>query len=158
MATQTSASKNFASSKQSLVIRPTTVNQMAFHYGDFSDLKNLILFVGSKPSIDEEGKLWFGKQEIKDDSIVLRNSYGKVTDVLTCDKAAEQFEIVAESEFKPEHANKVERKAPSEKGEGKMSRSDLKDALTAAKVDFKSGLTKDQLQHLYDEKVAKTKK
>jgi hypothetical protein len=36
-----------------------------------------------------------------------------------------------------------------------MTRNDLKDALTKAKIDFKSGLTKDQLQVLYNEKVSK---
>jgi hypothetical protein len=158
MATQSSTSaKSFASARQSVIIRPRTAEQQGFIYHNFSDLKNLVKFVGSKPSIDEEGNLWFRKQMIPDNSVILRNSYGQVTDVLSFDKAEEQYTVVLDSEFKPEHANKVEKKEPSVKGGngGGMTRNDLKDALTKAKIDFKSGLTKDQLQVLYNEKVSK---
>jgi hypothetical protein len=158
MATNAINPKNFADAKQSVIIRPRTANQMAFLYHDFSDLKNLVKFVGSKPSIDEEGNLWFGKTMIPDNCLVIRNSYGKVTEVLSYEQAATHYEIVADSEFKPEHANVVEKKASEPKAAGAdkgMTRTELKEALTAKKIDFKSGLTKEQLQAIYDSKVSK---
>ncbi|NMC99107.1 MAG: hypothetical protein GYA62_05240 [Bacteroidales bacterium] len=151
MATTT---KNFESAKQMVVIRPRTVNQVAFVYRDFSDLKNLIKFVGSKPSIDEEGKLWFGKLPIPDNCVVLRNSYGKVTEVHDFKAAEMYYEIAADSEFKPEHANKVEPK-PVKEGhkENGISRSAMKEALRKASIGFKSGLTKDELSAIYNEAI-----
>lgn len=150
MATLNSTSKSFDNSKQAVIIRPRSTNTLAFIYHDFSDLKNLILFVGSKPQIDEEGKLYFRKLQIPDNSVILRNAYGQVTEVLKFDTAAQRYEIVADSEFKPEHANKVETKPQGEKTKGGMNRQQLKDALTKAKIEFKSGLTKEELQALYD--------
>lgn len=155
MTTTAQNTKSFASAKQSVIIRPISSQQAGFIYHDFSDLKNLVKFVGTKPQIDEEGNLWFRKQQIPDNSVILRNSYGAVTDVLTFDKAAEQYEIVADSAFLPEHANKVVAKAVTAKGEKGMSRNDLKDALLKKNILFKSGLTRDQLQEVYDKNVKK---
>jgi len=145
---------SFSKAKQSIVVRPRANNVQAFIYHDFSDLKNLVRFVGTKPTIDEEGNLYFRKQLINDNSVILRDAYGRVEEVLTYDAAAVKYEIVAESEFKPEHANNVIAKEKSSNGNG-LTRQDLKDALTKAKIVFKNGLTKDQLQAIYDKEVKK---
>lgn len=149
-------SKTFANAKSALVVRPKSVNEMAFIYRNFSDLKNLVKFVGSKPSIDEEGNLYFRKQMIADNSVIFRNSYGQVTEVLPLEKAEEKYEIVADSEFKPEHANTVTEKPARVAGEKSgMTRKELKEALNKAKVEFKTGLTRAQLQLIYDENIKK---
>ena len=141
--------KIFSSSKQSLVIRPKSINQAAFHYEGFANVKNLILFVGSKPTIDEEGNIYFRKMKILDDSIVLRDAQGKVTEVLTVDEAVAKYEIVAESDFKPEHANKVTPKVVAEKGEkssnGDITRVQIVEELKSKKMDFNPRASKDEL-------------
>lgn len=152
----TNTSKTFANAKSALVVRPKSVNEMAFIYRNFSDLKNLVKFVGSKPSIDEEGNLYFRKQMIADNSVIFRNSYGQVTDVLPLEKAEEKYEIVADSEFKPEHANTIQEKPVRVAGDKTgMTRKELKEALTKAKVEYKTGLTRAQLQTIYDENIKK---
>jgi hypothetical protein len=100
----------FSVSKQSLVIKPKTIAKQAFNYKGIADLENLIGFVGTAPKVNmEAGKmvLSFGKQTIKDGSIVLRNSFGQVTDVLAYSQAAELYDIAAERDFKAEDKNKV---------------------------------------------------
>jgi hypothetical protein len=154
MATQTDNTKSataFSKAKQSIVIRPRANNIQAFIYHDFTDLKNLVRFVGTKPQIDEEGNLYFRNTLIPDNTVIMRDAYGRVIDVMTYDQANGRYEIVAESEFKPEHANKVIAKEKTAgKANGGMTRTELKDALTKAKVVYKNGLTKDQLQEVYD--------
>jgi hypothetical protein len=147
--------KSFSQAKSSVVIRPKSVNTQGFIYRDFTDLKNLVKFVGGRPSIDENGELWFGKHNIKDNSLIIRTGTGKVYEVLTMEEAETQFEIVADSTFLPEHANVTVAKAPKVKGDKGMTRNELKDALTKMKVEFKSGLTRDELQKVYDEKMSK---
>jgi|WetSurMetagenome_2_1015567.scaffolds.fasta_scaffold1216976_1 hypothetical protein len=108
----------FTSSKQSLVIAPKTTKQQAFIYRSMADLENLILFVGNTPKIAiDKGKpiLNYGKHTIKDDSVILRNSFGEVTTVLSMEEANAQYDIVAQSEFLPEHKNKVITKPKKEK-------------------------------------------
>jgi hypothetical protein len=100
----------FTTAKQYLIINPKTVSKQAFHYQSISDLENLIGFVGTEPKVKiVTGKMVvvFGKHEIKDKSIILRNSYGQVTDVLSYEQANELYDIKAQSEFKAEHKNKV---------------------------------------------------
>jgi len=101
----------FLSAGQSLIIKPKTIAKQAFKYSGVSDLENLIKFVGSEPKVKmEQGKLHFtfGKKEVPDSSIVLRDAFGKVTDVLTMDEANELYEVAASREFDPKDANKVE--------------------------------------------------
>jgi len=100
----------FEKSKQSLVIRPKTVVTQAFHYTGIADLENLIGFVGSAPKVNvDKGNLVlsFGKYNIKENTIITRTPFGEVQRVMTPAEANELFEIAAESEFKPEHKNKV---------------------------------------------------
>jgi hypothetical protein len=97
----------FATAKQSLVLRPNSINVSAFIYHSFADLKNLIKFVGTKPQIDEEGRLYFKKVLIPDNCVILRDTQGKVQRVMTFDEAESNYEIVAQSDFKPEHANTI---------------------------------------------------
>lgn len=101
----------FASSKQSLILKPKTVAIQALHYKGFEDLKTLIDFVGSTPKIDVDKTgnpvLSFRKQTVRDNTIILRNSFGEVTRVMSYAEAAEVYEISAQSEFKAEHKNKV---------------------------------------------------
>jgi len=101
----------FASAKQSLILKPKTVAIQALNFKGFEDLKTLIDFVGNTPKIDVDKNgqpvLLYKKQVIKDNSIILRNSFGEVTRVMTYAEAAEIYEISAQSEFKAEHKNKV---------------------------------------------------
>jgi hypothetical protein len=103
----------FTTAKQSLIINPKTVSKQAFHYQHLTDLENLIGFVGTEPKVKiVNGKMViiFGKHEIKEGTIILRNSFGQVTDVLTYEQANDLYEIKAQSEFKAEHKNKVVQK------------------------------------------------
>ena len=103
----------FVTSKQSLVIKPKTIAKQAFNYKGIADLENLIGFVGTAPKVNMDlGKmvLSFGKQTIKDNSIVLRNSFGQVTDVLSYAQANELYDIAAQRDFVPTDKNKVEAK------------------------------------------------
>jgi len=100
----------FSTAKQSIIIKPKTVSKQAFNYKSLTDLENLIGFVGTEPKVKVvSGKMLiiFGKHEIKENSIILRNSFGQVTDVMDYDRANELYEITAQSEFKAEHKNKV---------------------------------------------------
>jgi hypothetical protein len=111
MAEKIEAPRTFATAKQSVVIRPKAPNTLAFVYHGFTDLKNLVKFVGSRPTIDENGDLYFRKNLIKDNSVILRDAFGKVIEVLNYNDASAKYEIVGDSEFKAEHANKVETKS-----------------------------------------------
>jgi hypothetical protein len=100
----------FETSEQSLVIRPKTVVTQAFHYSGIADLENLIGFIGSAPKVNiDKGAmvLSFGKYLVKDNSIITRTPFGEVQRVMSCNEANELYEIAAQSEFKPEHKNKV---------------------------------------------------
>jgi hypothetical protein len=109
----------FANAKQSLILKPKTIAIQAFNYKGLEDLKNLIDFVGSTPKIDVDKSgqpiLLYKKNVLKENSIIMRNSFGEVTNVLTYPDAAEVFDISAQSEFKPEHKNKVQDKPPRKK-------------------------------------------
>jgi len=96
-----------ADTRQSLALKPKVVVVQAFHYRGFKDLKNLIQFVGSRPIINEDASLQFKKVIIPDNSIVFRNEYGAVVRVMSYDEANKMYEIGAQSDWKPEHANKV---------------------------------------------------
>jgi hypothetical protein len=114
----------FTDAKQSLILRPKSIQVAAFKYNESADLMNLISFVGKEPKVKvDKGKmvLTFGKKDVKEGNIVLRNSYGEVTNVFTPAEANDKYEIVASSEFKPEHANKIAKKPPrkSKKAETK---------------------------------------
>ena len=102
----------FDEANQSLILKAKVVPIEGFNYKSIADLENLIGFVGTEPKVKVAagtGKLiiMFGKNEIKDNSVVFRNSYGEVVNVMSYDKAAEIFDIAAQSEFLPEHKNKV---------------------------------------------------
>jgi hypothetical protein len=110
---KSAATNSFEVAKQSIVINPKSVRTQAFVYRGMQDLENLIAFVGSSPKVSvEKGKivLAFKKEVILDNRIILRNSYGEVTAVMTFEEAEKDFEILAQSEFLPEHKNKVEEK------------------------------------------------
>lgn len=101
---------DFLTSNVSLIVTPKTLPIHVFNYRTIADLQNLIEFVGKEPRLKvEKGVvvIQFGKKELKDKSIILRNSYGEVIDSLTYEKANELFDIKAESEFLPEQKNKV---------------------------------------------------
>jgi hypothetical protein len=108
----------FEVAKQSLVISPKTIKEQAFIYRSISDLENLIGFVGTTPKVDiDKGKmvLTFRKHIVTDNSLILRNAYGEVTNVMTLENANKIYDIVAQSEFLPEHKNKVVVKVKPEK-------------------------------------------
>ena len=96
----------FSNAKQALILKPKTVSITAFNYRNSSDLKNLIDFVGSKPKVDvnDSGAIVFSykKHQIKDNSIILRDSFGNVTRVMGYAEAAEIYDVSAQSDFKPE--------------------------------------------------------
>lgn len=107
------AVNSFENAKQSLVINPRSLKTQAFVYRGMQDLENLIAFVGVSPKVSvEKGKivLAFKKQIILDNRVILRNSYGEVTAVMTYEEADKDFEVLAESAFLPEHKNKLEEK------------------------------------------------
>jgi hypothetical protein len=101
----------FSSSKQALVIKPKTTPQAAFNYRGFADLKNLISFVGSSPKIDisksSEPVLTFKKHSLIDGCIVMRDSFGNVTKVMSYAEANELYEIAAQRDFEVKDSNKV---------------------------------------------------
>ena len=138
--------------KKIMTIRPKAISQVAFHYSDFSDLKNLIQFVGSKPTIDEAGNLFFKKAKIVDNSIILRDSFGKVVAVLTEDEMKEKFEVTASCDFKPEHIAKVEIKVVPAKGErssnGGPTRAEIVEALKSAGAEFDARAPKAELEEV----------
>lgn len=141
----------FDNAKQSLVLRPKSINVQAFIYSGYNDLKNLILFVGSKPTIDENGDLWFKKTKVVANSVILRDAYGKLTEQLTFEAAAAKYEIVASSDFKPEHANKIIAKVASPKGEktsngNGISRQQIVDELKRNNIPFDARGSKAELQ------------
>jgi len=106
----TTTAASFETAKQSLIINPKSVKDHAFIYRGMQDLENLIAFVGSSPKVSvDKGKivLAFKKQIILDNRVILRNTYGEVTAVLTFEEADRDYEILAQSEFLPEHKNKV---------------------------------------------------
>lgn len=97
----------FTEAKQSLILKSKVVPVQAFVYKDFSDLENLIKFVGSRPLINGDMSIQFKKTIVPKNSVVMRNQYGEVMSALTFDQANNLYEIAAQSEFKPEHVNKV---------------------------------------------------
>ena len=143
--------KGFSTAKQCVVIRPKATNVAAFIYHGFADLKNLLQFVGSKPSIDEDGKLWFKKMQIFDNSVILRDAYGRVVEVLKYEDAETKYEIVADSEFKPEHANKIaeapNKPAGKKGGNGNgLTRQDIVDQLKSKGIEFDARASKGELE------------
>lgn len=109
---------NFSDSKQFLVLKPKTVAKAAFHYRNNADLENLIDFVGSKPKVDigDKGELilMYRKRIIKDNTIILSDAFGNVSDILDYKSASEIYEVVAQSDTKPT-ATKAETKAAPKK-------------------------------------------
>ena len=149
--------KEFTSAKQLVILRPNSTEVLAFIYHDFSDLKNLIKFVGSRPTIDEDGKLWFRKNQIPENSVVIRDSFGQVTHVMKYDDAATKYTIISDSEFLPAHAAIVKTREIS--AEGKMSKVQIQEELTKLGVEFpKWNITRDQLEELLNQAKSKSKK
>jgi hypothetical protein len=97
----------FTEAKQSVILKTKVVPVQAFVYKDFSDLENLIKFVGSRPLINGDMSIQFKKTIVPKNSVVMRNQYGEVMSALTFDQANTLYVIAAQSEFKPEHVNKV---------------------------------------------------
>jgi hypothetical protein len=100
----------FTNAKQSLLLKPKTTTIQAFIYHGIEDLENLIGFVGVAPKVNiDKGQmvLSFGRTNIQNNSVIMRNAYGEVTKVLTLDEANAQYDIAASSEFLPEHKNKL---------------------------------------------------
>lgn len=100
----------FAEAKNCVALKPKSVAVTAFVYRDLSDLKNLILFVGNRPLINPDTSLQFKKQTVKENSVVMRNAYGEVTEVLSYDDAANKYDIAAQHDFTAADANKVQEK------------------------------------------------
>jgi len=130
--------KSIMDAKQIVVVRPKSATEnVGFIYKDFSDLKKLILFVGSKPTIDEEGKLWFKKIQVTENSLVMRDAYGKVTAVLSLEEAQIKFAIVASHEYSESDANQIAVKVAKEgSSRGGATRADIVVALKAAGLEF----------------------
>ena len=97
----------FTSAKESIVITPKVTAEQVYHYKGFENLKNLIGFVGARPLINEDGSLQFRKVLIPENSIIFRNSLGQVTKVMNYESAGTMYDIVAQSDFLPEHKNVV---------------------------------------------------
>ena len=140
----------FDEAKQIITVAPLSViaDQAAFIYRGFFDLKNLLAFVGSKPMIDENSCLWFGKFQVAENSVILRTAQGHVSEVLTFDKATSKYAITSESNFLPEHANVVQPKVVKEgskRSANGKSRADYVVALKAQNIEFDARASKDQL-------------
>ena len=87
---------------QSLVLSPKTTKVQAFIYRSVNDLENLVRFLGVAPKvIFEKGKMTyqFGKILVPDNSVIMRDSYGTITRVLTFAEANDKYDIAAQREF-----------------------------------------------------------
>lgn len=143
-----SITEKFDEAKQIITVRPFAIMQAGFIYRGFSDLKNLLAFVGSKPTIDENSQLWFGEFMIAENSVILRDAQGHVTKVLNFEAAAGALELVTSEEFKPEHANVIVPKVKAEgakSSRGGASRADYVVALKAAAIEFDARASKAEL-------------
>jgi hypothetical protein len=92
----------FEVAKQSIIIAPKTVKVQAFIYKGVSDLENLVWFLGVTPKVlFEKGKMvyQFGKTIVPDNSIVMRNSFGEVTQVLNYADADKNYDLIAQREY-----------------------------------------------------------
>jgi hypothetical protein len=130
--------KTFSDAKQIIVIRPkSVVENVAFHYADFSDVKKLIQFVGSKPTIDENAAIWFGKFLIPDDSLVVRDSFGRVSTVLTMEQAETKYNVVASHDFKTEDIAEVRVKVVKEGSKrGGITRAEIVAELKSLEIEY----------------------
>jgi hypothetical protein len=87
---------------QSLVLSPKTTKVQAFIYRSVNDLENLVRFLGVAPKvIFDKGKMTyqFGKVLVPDNSVIMRDTYGTITRVMTYAEAAEKYDIAAQREF-----------------------------------------------------------
>lgn len=145
--TEVKAKKEFTTAKQLVILRPSSTEVLGFIYHDFSDLKNLIKFVGTRPTIDEEGKLWFRKLQVPDNSVVIRDAFGQVTNVMNYETASTKFTLVSDSDFLPAHAAIIKSKEVPEGG--KMTKVEIQAELTKLGIEFpKWNITRDQLEDL----------
>jgi hypothetical protein len=110
------AANPFETSKNAVILKTKVVPEMAYIYRGFNDLKNLILFVGSKPMINGDMSLQFRKVVVPENSVVMRNKYGEIVRVLTFEQAALLYDIAAQSDFRPEDENKVVAKEVKPRG------------------------------------------
>jgi hypothetical protein len=99
--------------KNVLILKPKTNELTGFQYNDQNDLENLIKFVGSAPVVKiESGKmqLLFKKQVVRPGTVVFRNGFGEVTNVMEIPKVIETFDISKTLDFAPDHVNTVTEK------------------------------------------------
>jgi hypothetical protein len=92
----------FEVAQQSLILSPKTTKVQAFIYRSVNDLENLVRFLGVAPKvIFEKGKMTyqFGKILVPDNSIIMRDSYGTITRVLTYAEANDKYDIAAQRDF-----------------------------------------------------------
>ena len=115
----TETNLNFENCSNVVALSPKVSTEKAFVYRSQSDLKNLIAFVGKKPTIDvtDNGDIIpkFKKQEIKPGMVVFRNSFGEVTRTMKIDEASKNYEIKGSRTFAQEDINKVVEKERKER-------------------------------------------
>ena len=151
-----SKEKDFSTAKQVVAIRPLSQStKVGFLFTDFSDLKKLVLFVGKKPQIDENGDLFYKKFKITNNSLIIRDSFGNVTEVLELEKAAEHYEVLESHSFSETDINEVqakvigERKTRGEVPEGELSRKDLIAYFEANQIKYPGHQTQKVYMELY---------
>lgn len=108
--TKTEQTNAFTNAKNVVALKPKSVAVQAFVYKSLNDLKALISFIGNRPLINPDTSLQFKKMTVKENSVVMRNSYGEVTEVLTFDEAQNKYDIAAEHDFTAADVNKVQDK------------------------------------------------
>jgi hypothetical protein len=90
----------FENARSNVIIRTKQIPKAAFIYHSQDDLKGAIEFVKSAPkaSVNDAGKvvLSFGKCDLSDNTLILLNEVGKVSEIISLEEAEKRFEIVAQ--------------------------------------------------------------
>lgn len=104
------------------VVAPKVSTEVCFKYSETNDLKNLISFVGVKPSIDINAKgeivPKFKKIEVPLNSYVFRNIFGEIR-IMNESDFNKNFVVDASHTFTASDKNEVKAKEVKEKKEKK---------------------------------------
>lgn len=98
------------------ILKPKTTPIETFVYRGFDDLEKLIKYIGNRPTLNPDLSLQFKKAVVKPNSVITRNAFGEVSQVMTFEEAATRYDIAATTEFQPDRdTNKVQAKPVKER-------------------------------------------
>ena len=113
---QAEAANPFEKVNTMTILKPKTTPIETFVYRGFDDLEKLIKYIGSRPTLNPDLSLQFKKAVVKPNSVLTRNAFGEVAQVMTFEEAAAKYDIAATTEFQPERdTNKVQAKPVKER-------------------------------------------